>query len=111
MWIFTETGFVSAVRHYSEEGVVVVRSRDKESLKDLAARAQVDIKSSPFNDYPYRVHATDTVFQGWFLNLAQNMEYTNFKDRVYQTRGPEFAHTLMGVWEIMHDVEDAEARR
>ena len=76
MWLFTETGFISAVRHYSESGVVVVRSRDKESLKGLAARAKAEIKNSPFNDYPYRVHVADEVFQGWFLDLSQNMDYT-----------------------------------
>ena len=111
MWLFTETGFVSAVRHYSESGIVVVRSRDKDSLQELAARADVKVANSPYNDYPYRIHVSDEVFQSWLKDACQKMDYSNFKDRVYETRGEKFAHTLMGVWEIMHDVEDDAARK
>ena len=36
MWIFTETGFVSAVRHFKEKDKLVVRARDQKSLEGLA---------------------------------------------------------------------------
>lgn len=111
MWLFTEAGFVSAVRHYSDSGVVVVRSRDEESLNELAGKADVQVEKSPYNDYPYRIHVKDEVFQSWLTEISQKMDYTNFKDRVYETRGEKFAHTLMGVWEIMHEVEDNCARK
>lgn len=111
MWLFTETGFISAVRHYSENGVVVVRARDEKSLRELSVKSGEKITNSPYNDYPYRVHVSDEIFQAWLAETCQKMDYTNFKDRVYETRGEKFAHTLMGVWEIMHDVEDKGARK
>ena len=111
MWVFTENGFVSTVRHYSEKGVMVVRARDKESLSGLSTLAKVPVKKSPYNDYPYRVHVKDDVFQEWLISSAASMDYTNFKDRVHKTRGDHFAGVLMGVWEIMHEVEDEGVRQ
>ena len=47
MWLFTETGFVSAVRHFSEKEKLVVRSRDRESLESLASYAKIEIRNTP----------------------------------------------------------------
>lgn len=111
MWVFTESGFVSAVCHYSEEGVVVVRSRDHQSLEVLAEMTDTPIENSPNNDYPYRVHITKEQFQNWLVKSVTEMDYTNFKNHVYETRGSDFAHALSGVWSVMHDVEDDGARQ
>jgi hypothetical protein len=110
MWIFTQTGFVSAVRHYSEPDVIVVRARDSESLEALATSSSTAIQRSPVNDYPYRVHVAEKSFSSWLLANIASLDYTNFKDRVHDTRGDHFASALMGVWEIMHEVEDDDAR-
>jgi hypothetical protein len=110
MWIFTETGFISAVRKPEYPGVVTVRSRDRKSLEALAAKAQVEIKRSPRGDYPYRVFVGDGLFIEWFLDRGGELQYSNFKNRVAETRGKEFASALNKVWEAMLSVEDAEAR-
>ena len=110
MWIFTQTGFVSAVRHFSEPNTVVVRARDSESLEILAATADVPVQRSPINDYPYRVHVSQEQFSNWLLECVDSLDYTNFKDRVHDTRGDNFASALMSVWGTMHDVEDDDAR-
>ena len=110
MWIFTETGFVSAVRHYEQPGNLVVRARDKESLEGLAISGDTAIIATPFNDYPYRVHTSNEVFKEWLYESVVQLEYTDFKTRVYASRGSDFAHALTGVWETMHEVEDSEAR-
>jgi hypothetical protein len=110
MWIFTETGFISAVRKPEYPGVVTVRSRDRKSLEALAAKAQVEIKRSPKGDYPYRVFVGDGPFSEWFLDRGGELEYSNFKNRVAETRGKEFANALNKVWVAMLSVEDAEAR-
>ncbi len=85
MWLFTNTGFVSAVSTGAE---LMVRSRDRESLEPLAEAAKSEIISTPSNDYPYK----------------------NFKSEVAATRGYDFAHPLMKVWSAMHEVEDQSAR-
>jgi len=107
MWLFTDTGFVSAVSDGSD---LMVRSRDRESLEALAAVANVEIKKTPKNDYPYRVHVKHEVFAEWVAMMARNIRYGNFKSEVSATRGNAFAHPLMEVWSAMHQVEDAGAR-
>jgi len=108
MWLFTDTGFVSAVSDGSD---LMVRSRDRESLEPLAAVAKVEIKKTPKNDYPYRVHVKHEVFAEWVALMARNIRYRDFKSEVATTRGYGFAKPLMEVWSAMHDVEDLEARK
>ena len=110
MWIFTETGFISAVRKPEYPSVFTVRSRDRKSLEVLATKAQVEIKKSPKGDYPYRIFVGKEPFIEWFLNRCEKLEYSNFKNRVAQTRGKEFSRALSNVWVAMLSVEDAEAR-
>ena len=110
MWIFTDTGFISAVRKAEHPGVFTVRSRDRKSLESLAAKAQVEIKRSPNGDYPYRVFASDAAFIEWFLDRGSELNYSNFKNRVAQKRGRHFVSALHNVWSAMLSVEDDEAR-
>lgn len=110
MWIFTETGFISAVRKAEYPDVITVRARDKASLEALAAKANVEIKRSPGGDYPYRAFVDDSSFIQWFLDRGAELTYDNFKSRVAKTRGPEFAHALNDVWVAMLKVEDADSR-
>ena len=107
MWLFTDTGFVSAVSDGSD---LMVRSRDRESLVPLAAVAKVEIKKTPKNDYPYRVYVKHEVFAEWVAMMVRNIQYGNFKSEVAATRGYEFAHPLMKIWSAMHEVEDSGAR-
>jgi hypothetical protein len=110
MWIFTETGFVSAVRKPEYPDVITVRARDRESLESVAKIANVDIKKSPFGDYTYRVFVTPEAFKAWFADTVANLTYDNFKDQVKHTRGSKFAQSLSQVWLTMLAVEDEEAR-
>ena len=108
MWIFTETGFVSAVRHFSEKDKLVVRARDQKSLESLSNSVGLDIVETPSNDYPYRVFVDDVVFAAWLHKQTVAVDYTNFKDRVHDTRGHDFADTLLSVWSAMHLVTSLE---
>jgi hypothetical protein len=108
MWLFTSTGFVSAVSNGKD---LMVRARDKESLKPIAESAKTEIITTPKNDYPYRVIVSHDFFARWVAHMAQNITYKNFKSEVAATRGYEFAHPLMQVWSVMHEVEDINSRR
>jgi hypothetical protein len=110
MWIFTDTGFISVVRKEEHPGVLTVRARDRQSLELLAAKANVEVKRSPKGDYPYRVFVGDGPFIEWFLDRGGDIQYDNFKSRVYETRGSKFVRALNDVWAAMHQVEDDEAR-
>jgi len=107
MWIFTSTGFVSAVRKYDRPDVITVRSRDRKSLEPLADTAGVEIAVSPFGDYPYRAFIEPEVFTKWVAEQADAIDYDNFKNRVGQTRGYEFTDALHNVWVAMLAVEDS----
>lgn len=107
MWIFTNTGFVSAVSHGKD---LMVRARDKESLGPIAEFAKTEIILTPQNDYPYRVIVTHDFFAKWVVQMANDINYKNFKSEVAATRGYEFAHPLTKVWSVMHEVEDSGAR-
>lgn len=104
MWLFTNTGFVSAVSNGQD---LMVRSRDRQSLEPLAESAKTEILSTPQNDYPYRVIVTHEIFSRWVAHMATGITYKNFKSEVASTRGYDFAHPLMKVWSAMHEVEDA----
>ena len=110
MWVFTGTGFVSAVCDQPGSDTVKVRARDLESLKPLVNQTGTDAIKSPNADYPYRVIISKEEFGVFLAESLELMEYTNFKSQVYVTRGSDFAHALSSVWSTMHDVEDDAAR-
>ena len=111
MWVFTDSGFISAVRPSGDHDNVLVRARDAESLDALAKMAGQVIEHSPERDYPYRITASNEVFAKFLTENVDFMDYTNFKNQVLATRGTYYAKALSSVWSTMHDVEDDEARR
>lgn len=110
MWIFTETGFVSAVRKADNPKVLTVRSRDRKSLEPLATQTGSQIACSPDADYPYRVFVEQEAFAKWAFEQSMAVDYSNFKNHVAKTRGYEFASSLGGVWLAMLAVEDEASR-
>ena len=108
MWLFTTTGFISAVK---KNGRLEVRARDAESLESLAQFDDLTIQCTPLADYPYRVFTTNEVFAKWVNREITALDYPNFKSEIAHTRGYEFAHPLNKVWSVMHDVEDENARK
>ena len=107
MWLFTNTGFVSAVSNGKD---LMVRARDRESLEPLMEITNQEIAHTPQNDYPYRLVISHEIFARWVAHMAAGINYKNFKSEVAATRGYDFAHPLMKVWSAMHEVEDAGAR-
>jgi hypothetical protein len=110
MWIFTETGFVSAVRKEDNPSLLTVRARDRKSLGLLSEATGAKIAQSPDADYPYRLFVSAEAFGQWAMDQAIKVDYSNFKNRVAKTRGDEFASSLSEVWLAMLSVEDQEAR-
>lgn len=110
MWIFTDTGFVSAVRKPWAKDKMTVRARDKQSLAELSKVSGEAITTSKDSDYPHRVVVDDLVFKSWLLATIDVMDYDNFKNRVYETRGKKFASLLSKVWSVMLGAEDLERK-
>ena len=111
MWVFTETGFISAVVHRDNAEMLMVRARDRKSLDGLEKLAGVKQTNTPDGDYPHRVVVSKSDFQEWLMNRVVEMDYDNFKSQVAKTRGHDFAAPLHDVWAVMHDVEEENARK
>jgi len=107
MWIFTTSGFVSAVY---KDGAIQVRARDSKSLEVLAVEYEAKIVATPVADYPYRIAISREQFASWVSKQALGIEHKSFKSEVADTRGSKFSKPLSQVWSVMHDVEDAKAR-
>lgn len=108
MWVFTETGFISAVVDVTNDDRLVVRSRDRISLEPLERASGCRIVVGAGTDYPYRVLCPRDVFADWLLESVSGVDYSNFKSRVHDTRGDDFADALMDVWSAMWAVTDSE---
>jgi hypothetical protein len=107
MWVFTTTGFVSAV---FKDGAIQVRARDRQSLTPLAKQTGAEIIATPLADYPYRIAITNEQFSQWVSAQAMAVDYKNFKSEIADVRGYDFAKPLNQVWSVMHEVEDKKAR-
>ena len=104
MWLFTETGFVSAVSHSKNDQQIVVRARDR---KSLAALSKLDcglIESTPWRDYPFRAVVERETLLKWISDSVERLDYTNFKNRMWETRGADFSEPLHEVWAAMRRV-------
>jgi UDP-3-O-acyl-N-acetylglucosamine deacetylase len=107
MWVFTTSGFVSAV---FKDGAIQVRARDRKSLEPLVKQTGAAITATPLADYPYRISITNEQFATWVSQVALSINYKNFKSEIADVRGYGFAKPLNQVWSVMHEVEDAKAR-
>jgi len=105
MWIFTKNGFVSAVRKNAHPDVLTIRARDKESLAELIDLTGAELAKSPDGDYPYRIFVKPEVFAEWLSTSALDVDYDNFKNRVWDTRGDEFHDALGAVWSAMYKLQ------
>ena len=108
MWIFTTSGFVSAVSN--PDGTIKVRARDKASLEPLSKKYELEIAHTPIADYPYRLEISAENLANWVSDQARNINYPNFKSAVAIHRSRVFAKALGQVWSVMHEVEDQTAR-
>ena len=102
MWLLTQTGFVSAVRHVEENDRLIVRARDTESLRGLSEAAETQIQATPEADYPYRVELPRAVFSEWLTEQVDTLDYTDYKSRVTESRGFHYAGVLHEVWAVLH---------
>ena len=107
MWVFTTSGFVSAVY---KDGALQVRARDRKSLEELSKETAAAIIATPLADYPYRIAITNEQFSKWLSQQVMSVDYKNFKSEIADTRGYGFAKPLNQVWSAMHEVEDSKAR-
>lgn len=111
MWVFTQNGFVSVVNHDRDDEKLTVRARDIESLQDLAEMSGEPIESTPYRDYEHRIFVDREVYADWLTYHVDSLDYSNFKNRVGDTLGPQWYHACSHVWEAMLDISDTHKVR
>lgn len=105
MWLFTQTGFVSAVH---KDGALQLRARDRESLIRLGFKAS-EIKTGQGTDYPFRAYTDHETFAAIVAKQVAEIDYDNFKNVIKKKRGERFASALNDVWFAMLRVEPKDA--
>jgi hypothetical protein len=119
MWIFSIHGFYSIASASKPGGSldrerVMVRARCKDHLRNLQKRfatlAGVEIATMPHRDYRYRLIVPKNVWVKVVSELAEEQEWSNFKNQVAKHQGKAgapYARALHEVWEIMYRLQES----
>ena len=118
MWLFTRYGFysIACARHPNgslDPATVMVRARRVAHLTNLQKRfpalGGADILTLPNRDYGYRLIVSKEVWVGIVAELAQEQEWSNFKNEVAAYQGKadsEYVHALQEVWSVMYTLQE-----
>lgn len=108
MWLFTKSGFFSAVQHREAPDLVIVRARWRKDLQALLVANGnphgVVIHSSPCADYPYRATMKKETWARMVAAEAERVDYDNFKDAAHDGTARDAA--LLKCWAAMRAAED-----
>jgi hypothetical protein len=122
MWIFTRYGFYSIACAKKSDGSLddqslMIRARCISHLRSLQKRfpalAVGKILELPKLDYRYRLIIPKASWTTIISELAQEQEWSNFKDETakYQgTSGRRYVRALHDVWGVMHRLQQDEDR-
>ncbi|MEJ5365405.1 MAG: hypothetical protein WHS86_09910 [Desulfosoma sp.] len=119
MWIFTEDGFLSVVRHRHFPDRLLVRARVREDLVRFCRAAAIPedgILESGRYDYRFRVEVPEEVFIRSMVQTIKMLDYDNFKNRAcHNPDDPpavrrERASAYHGVWHQLWELQRSAAR-
>lgn len=118
MWIHTTAGFLSIVADPNDAGLLLVRTRDYESMQALldgveliAGHEPPEIRVGEGTDYPYRSSVSRVDLAAYMGHEILNyITYPNFKTAVKESRGEVWASALMQTWVAMLKVTDPGVR-
>lgn len=108
----TDLGFFSIVQKPEDKGtgLLTIRSRVRADLEALGKRLTFKggIAEKAGTDYPYRARASQADVAAVLAQLAADIDYSNFKDRVKAVQGPARAAAYNGVWDVLYGLETKE---
>ena len=78
MWIFTQKGFLSIVRHIDKANILIVRSRFKGHIERVFPKARVEEDAT--RDYRFRAELPIEEVSKMIANMVSQIDYHNFKD-------------------------------
>ncbi len=101
---FCKDGFFSAVQHRDEPDSVMIRARFSGDLERLCERIGVDrscISVTPDADYAYRITVPKTVWANAVKDIADDIDYDNFKNSVHEGGMSPRDKAYMDCWYAM----------
>lgn len=109
MWIFTTIGFFSVIAHPEEPRTLIVRTRAREDLENLRREhlPDLEILENGGTDYAFRTFISRDEWEHAAQQMANAIDYPNFKDAVVAKQGFERAGFYVEVWEVMQRLQSA----
>jgi hypothetical protein len=99
MWLFTTQGFYSVVAHRRDADKLIVRGRAREDLEALRDQIPEHRVFSDSNaDFRWRAVVTRAEWVAAVAQLADQIDYDNFKSAVGARQGPEREGLYHGIW-------------
>jgi len=104
LWIYTKDFFASAVKY---ENGINVRFRSKAHVDRFVNMFGGKILKLAGTDYRYRIFMNKDIFATVMLKVALDIDYTNFKDAVWQKYHNEEEHLAMyGCWSALAQYQE-----
>lgn len=108
MWLFTQHGMVSIVRHRDEPELLLVRARRRDHLEALLVIAGLDeltrdIFRQKWADYEFRLLLPDSQLKRILAAQVVDIDYDNFKARCDRIADRGYASALHQVWHVMYE--------
>lgn len=72
-------------------------------LADVTGSQLVEL---PGRDYEYRIFISKQQFTDWVAAQVESIDYSNFKNRLWNTRGDTYHDAANHVWGAMLSVSD-----
>lgn len=117
MWIFSRYGFYSIACGSKADGSVdsqtmMVRARRADHLRELKSRfpalAELELIALRNRDYRYRIIVPKPVWMTVLAGLAEEQEWSNFKQEVAaqnRKNDADYIHALHAVWKLMLNLQ------
>jgi hypothetical protein len=116
MWLFTQDGFFSVVRHRDLAGWVMVKARNRVHLARVlkwvtenapGCAEEVELSQDPDADYFVRANIPEAVWVAYLTERTSELPDGNVKGNIMESTDPELGHAMYDVWETMLDYQRA----
>ena len=110
MWLITTFGFFSVVQKPEDvkAGMLTIRSRvgsDLDKLRTNYLTVLGPTQESAESDYRFRARAPKAAISAAMAEIADDIDYSNFKNAVAKQQGPLRARLYGRVWEVLYDIQ------
>ncbi len=106
MWLLTTEGFYSVVAHRRDANKLIVRGRAREDLEALREQIpELRVFSDPDADYRWRAVVTRAEWVVAVAQLADEIDYDNFKSAVGARQGRERERLYHRVWVALRELQ------